>query len=176
MSRVGKLPVAIPQGVECSVTPTEIRVKGKLGELFLPITSDVHVEITDGVVQVSAANSSTFSRSMWGTVRSILVNMVKGVTTGFIQELEINGVGYRASVSGKTLNLALGYSHDIKYILPKDVDVKVDKNIITISGANKQKVGQIAAELMRLRPFEPYKGKGVFKKGKPGPRKEGKKK
>ncbi|MCD6035958.1 MAG: rplF [Rickettsiales bacterium] len=176
MSRVGKLPIEIPAGVQCEVKGREIRIKGTLGELKASYTSDVSVTVADGAVAVLPANDSKRSRAMWGTLRNLVNNMVKGVTQGFTNRIEINGVGYRASVSGKVLSLALGFSHDVKYVLPKDIEVKVDKNIIVISGVDKQKVGQVSAELMRLRPFEPYKGKGVFKEGKPGRRKEGKKK
>lgn len=177
MSRVGKLAVKLPSGVEASVNAARIEIKGKMGTLALEQLSGVEVKKEDDALTVTPANESLEARAMWGTVRSHLNNMVKGVTEGFSVELEINGVGYRAAIKGKVLTLTLGYSHEIKYMIPADVEVKVPQNTqIIISGASKQKVGQIAAEIMRFRPFEPYKGKGVFKKGKPGRRKEGKKK
>lgn len=177
MSRVGKLPVAIPEGVQVTLEPGRIAIKGKNGELTTEYTSDVTVEQTDGQIVVAPANDSKRSRSFWGTVRSLVGNMVQGVTEGFTIRLVVNGVGYRAQLQGDILSLALGYSHDIKYAVPVDIDIKVEKQtLLIISGADKQKVGQVASELMRLRPFEPYKGKGVYVEGKPGRRKEGKKK
>lgn len=177
MSRIGKLPITIPEGVNASVTDGAVIIKGKKGELTSAFTSDVKVELQDNILSVQPANETQKSRAMWGTIRSILENMVTGVSEGFIVRLEINGVGYRAALKGNILTLMLGYSHDIKYAVPKDIEVKCEKpTLLVISGADKQKVGQVAAEIMNMRPFEPYKGKGVFKEGKPGRRKEGKKK
>lgn len=177
MSRVGKLAVEIPSGVEVALSKEEIKIKGKLGELALSLNSTVNVAFENNSVQVQPANDSKESRAMWGTFRSTINNMVQGVNEGFTIRLEINGVGYKTSLKGSILTLSLGYSHDIKYALPEGVTIQCEKpTLLVISGYDKQKVGQVAAELMALRPFEPYKGKGVFVEGKPGRRKEGKKK
>lgn len=184
MSRVGKLPVEVPAGVEVSLKEGEIVIKGKLGELRCHITGDVKVTYNakpenneKPYVEVQPANETKKSRSMWGTTRNLIKNMVKGVSEGYEVTLEVNGVGYRAALNKNILTLTLGYSHEIKYAVPSDVKVVVDKQTtIILSGADKQRVGQIAAELMRLRKVEPYKGKGVYEKGSYIRRKEGKKK
>lgn len=177
MSRLGKLPVAIPEKVEVSVEPTAVKVKGPKGELSTVITGDVNISIDDGQVWVKPANDGKRARAMWGTVRSNISNLVQGVTEGFSKSLEVNGVGYRCAVQQNILTLSLGYSHEIKYVMPEGVDCKVDKQTsITISGADKQRVGQVAAELRALRKPEPYKGKGVKYADETIRRKEGKKK
>lgn len=177
MSRIGKLPVTIPNGVTVNLEGNTVTTKGQKGELKTTFTNDVKVEINDNVINVEPANSTKRSRSLWGTIRSVLENNVTGVSEGFTVRLEINGVGYRTSIKGNILTLMLGYSHDIKYAVPAGIEIVCEKpTLLVISGADKQKVGQVAAEIMRMRPFEPYKGKGVFKEGKPGRRKEGKKK
>ncbi len=177
MSRVGKLPVAIPDGVTVEHAGNNITVKGKKGELVLGLTGDVNVEVKDGSVVVQPANDSKQSRSMWGTTRSNISNMVQGVSEGFTKTLEIKGVGYRTSVQNNVITLLLGFSHEVKYVLPEGVEAKVDKQTtVILSGVDKQKVGQVAAELRELRKPEPYKGKGVRYQGEYVRMKEGKKK
>jgi large subunit ribosomal protein L6 len=177
MSRVGKLPVEIPSDVQVDLSEDSIKIKGKLGELTTDLVSGVKVEHAENKVVVAPANNSKQARSLWGTYRSIIANMVEGVSNGFEIRLEINGVGYRAAMDGKILTLTLGYSHEIKYAVSEDINIKCEKpTILVISGADKQKVGQVAGELMKLRPVEPYKGKGVYKEGAYIRRKEGKKK
>ena len=177
MSRLGKLPVAIPEKVEISFQDNRIQVKGPKGELSTMITGDVNVSVDDGQVWVKPANDGKRARAMWGTVRSNVLNLVQGVTEGYSKTLEVNGVGYRCAVQGNVLTLSLGFSHDVKYVMPEGVECKVDKQTtIIISGIDKQKVGQVAAELRALRKPEPYKGKGVKYADEQIRRKEGKKK
>ncbi len=177
MSRLGKLPVAFPSSVSVNVTDTRIVVKGAKAELSTVVTGDVEVTVTNGEVWVKPANDSKRARTMWGTVRSNVNNLVKGVTEGFTRQLEINGVGYRSNVVGNVLTLALGYSHEIKYVVPAGITVVCEKpTLITITGADKQKVGQVCAEIRALRKPEPYKGKGVRYVGEYVRMKEGKKK
>ena len=178
MSRIGKRPVALPAGVQVAIVDQLVRVKGKLGELEERLSPEVEVrqEGATIVVQPRDANDQR-GRAMWGLSRTLVANMVEGVTNGFSQKLEITGVGYRASVDGRILNLQLGYSHDIKVAIPSDIDVKAESPTqLTISGANRQRVGQLAAEIRGFRPPEPYKGKGVRYAGERILRKEGKKK
>ncbi len=177
MSRLGKLPVEVPEKVTVTLQPNLVLVKGPKGELSTPTTSDVVVEVKDGKVWVKPASESQRSRAMWGTVRANVKNVVEGVTKGFSKTLEISGVGYRASVQGQVLTIALGFSHEVKYIVPKGITVAVEKQTsITLSCADKQKLGQVAAEIRSLRPPEPYKGKGVKYSDETIRRKEGKKK
>jgi large subunit ribosomal protein L6 len=176
MSRLGKLPVAIPDKVTVSAANDLITVKGPNGELKTGYSNDVVVEIKEGKVWVKAANDSQRSRAMWGTVRANVKNLVEGVTKGYKKQLDITGVGYRAAAQGQILTLALGFSHEIKYIVPNDVKVAMDKTSIVLSSADKQKVGQVAAEIRALRGPEPYKGKGVRYSDETIRRKEGKKK
>ncbi len=177
MSRVGKHPVVIPSGVEVAMAGREIKVKGKLGELSARLTDDVVVTIANGEVAVKPVNDGSRARSMWGTSRSLINNMVTGVTEGFKVELEIQGVGYRASVAGKTLTLQLGFSHDIEYPMPDGIKIECEKPTqIAVSGIDRQRVGQVAAEIRQFRKPEPYKGKGIRYVGEWVRRKEGKKK
>ncbi len=177
MSRLGKLPVAIPDKVTVNVAPNAITVKGPKGELKTVNSSDVLVEITDGKVWVKPANDSQKARAMWGTVRANLKNLVEGVTNGYKKQLDITGVGYRAAAQGQILSISLGFSHEIKYVVPAGITVTVEKQTsITLAGFDKQKVGQVAAEIRSLRPPEPYKGKGVRYSIETIRRKEGKKK
>ncbi len=177
MSRVGKLPISIPSGVQVELGDKEIVIKGKLGELKTALNPLVTVSQEEQALTVKPANDSKDARSMWGTLRNVINNMVVGVSEGFTIRLEINGVGYRASADQKIITLSLGYSHDIKYAIPAGISVKCEKpTLIVLSGANKQLVGQVAGELMSLRPVEPYKGKGVYIEGSYIRRKEGKKK
>jgi large subunit ribosomal protein L6 len=177
MSRVGKNPVTVPDGVELKVESDRIVAKGKLGELAAPLSDLVKTELKDGEFAVEPANDTQKARAMWGTTRAVVQNMVTGVSAGFTRELEIVGVGYRAQVQGQTLNLQLGYSHDINYPIPEGITIKCAKpTSVSISGADKQRVGQVAAEIRGFRPPEPYKGKGVKYAGEQILRKEGKKK
>ena len=177
MSRVGKLPVTVPSEVNVTLDNSVLKVKGKLGELTLPIDDSVNITVEEGSVTVKPANDTKHARAMWGTYRNNINNMVVGVSNGYEIRLVINGVGYRASTDNKFITLALGFSHDIKYAIPKSVSIKVEKqNLIIISGYDKQLIGQIAGEIIKLRPVEPYKGKGVYIEGTPIRRKEGKKK
>jgi large subunit ribosomal protein L6 len=177
MSRVGKNPVTIPQGVTVDVASGVATVKGKLGTLKLPITKEVDVSVQDGKVLVKPVNETNESRVMWGTTRANLRNMVEGVSKGYSKALEINGVGYRAAVQGKNLQLQMGYSHDVLYPIPEGITIKCEKpTAVLISGYDKQKVGQVAAEIRAVRPPEPYKGKGIKYDAEHILRKEGKKK
>jgi large subunit ribosomal protein L6 len=177
MSRVGKNPVKVPAGVTADLSGRKLTIKGKLGELSLALSDQVQVKIEDGKVVFAPANDSKQARMMWGTARNLARNMVAGVSQGFRKNLEINGVGYRAAVQGKTLQLQLGYSHDVNYPIPDDVTIKCEKpTSISISGRDKQRVGQIAAEIRAFREPEPYKGKGIKYDTEMIRRKEGKKK
>ncbi len=177
MSRVGKHPVEVPSGVEVAVNGQLVSAKGKLGSLEFLATEDVSIKLEDGKVTVQPVNESQRARAMWGTARSRVQNLVTGVSEGFVRELEINGVGYRAAVEGKDLVLQLGYSHDVRYPIPEGIEIKCERpTAIKISGADKQKVGQVASEIRGYRKPEPYKGKGVKYLEETILRKEGKKK
>jgi len=177
MSRIGKNPVAIPAGVQVDLAGRILAAKGRLGELRLVVNNEVAATIADGAVTIAPKSESKRARAMWGTTRALVSNMVTGVATGFTRNLEINGVGYRASVQGSNLNLQLGYSHDIVYPIPPDVRITCERPIaITINGADRQRVGQVAAEIRGFRPPEPYKGKGIKYSTEIVRRKEGKKK
>ena len=177
MSRIGKNDVTILDGVNFSIDGQVLSVKGKLGELSEVITDAVEIIYKDSKVSVKPFNKDKNSLSQWGLVRSLINNMVIGVDKGFSKTLEVRGVGYRAAVDGDILNLQLGYSHDIKVAIPKEINVKCEKPTeILISGFSKQKVGQFAAEIRSLRKPEPYKGKGVRYSDEFVRQKEGKKK
>ena len=177
MSRIGKNPVALPDGVSVDIAGVVVTAKGKLGELSAQFTDDVEVTQEDNMVYVKPRNESREARKMWGTSKSIINNLVVGVSEGFTRKLEITGVGYRAQVQGKSLTLQLGFSHDVNYPIPEGIEIKCpDQNHIEISGANKQRVGQVAAEIRSYRPPEPYKGKGIKYDDEYILRKEGKKK
>ena len=177
MSRIGKHPVTIPAGVEVQLSGQTLTAKGRLGTLSLPVSSEVTATIADGAVTIAPNSESKRARAMWGTTRALVNNMVTGVASGFTRNLEINGVGYRAAVQGNTLNLQLGYSHDIPYPIPQDVRITCERpTAITITGADRQRVGQIAAEIRAFRPPEPYKGNGIKYSNEVIRRKEGKKK
>jgi len=161
MSRVGKVPVSIPSGIEVKIDGTKlIAKKGKL-EKCLETHGRVTMEIKDNQVFFYRVDDSKQSSAFWGTYRALFNNILIGLDKGFSKKLEINGVGYRANVNGKTLELQLGFSHPINYTIPEGIDIKVEKNTITVSGTDKQQVGQVAAEIRSFRPPEPYKGKGV---------------
>jgi large subunit ribosomal protein L6 len=177
MSRVGKNPVTVPSGVELKIDGSTVSAKGKLGLLSYQFTDEVAVKLEDGKVTVTPANDTKKARALWGTTRARIQNLVDGVNEGFKKDLEIVGVGYRAQVQGKSLNLQLGFSHDVNYPIPEGIQIKCEKpTSIEISGADKQLVGQVAAEIRGYRPPEPYKGKGVRYADEYILRKEGKKK
>jgi large subunit ribosomal protein L6 len=177
MSRVGKYPVPVPSGVSVQITGQNLTVKGKLGEAQRVLSEEVETTVDGDKVWVKPKTESKAARMMWGTTRALINNMVKGVSEGFTINLEINGVGYRAAVEGKTLKLQLGYSHDVDYPIPAGITMKCDKpTAISITGTDKQVVGQIAAEIRAFRGPEPYKGKGVKYETETILRKEGKKK
>jgi large subunit ribosomal protein L6 len=176
MSRVGKKPVPLPKGVTAAVNDNVVTVKGPKGELTLKLVPDVSVKVEDGAITV-APRETERARAMWGMQRSLLNNLVNGVTNGFTSKLEINGVGYRAAVQGKNLQLQLGFSHDVQYPIPDGITIVCEKpTMISITGIDKQLVGQVAAEIRGYRPPEPYKGKGVKYANERIRRKEGKKK
>ncbi len=177
MSRIGKKPVAVPSGVQANIERQKVKVKGPKGALEVVLHEDVSAAMENGAVQVTPRAESNRARAMWGLSRTLVSNLVAGVTTGFEQRLEISGVGYRAAVQGKNLQLALGYSHDVVYPIPEGIQIATPKPTeIVVSGIDRQKVGQVAAEIRGFRPPEPYKGKGVKYAGEYIFRKEGKKK
>ena len=177
MSRIGKRPIAIPGGVTANIADGQLAIKGPKGQLSMPLADDVTYAVEDGQISVQPANDTKRARSFWGMQRTLVQNLVTGVTEGFTKVLEINGVGYRANAQGKTLKLQLGYSHDVDYAVPEGIEIKTpDNTTVEISGIDKQKVGQVAAEIRRWRKPEPYKGKGIKYRGEYIFRKEGKKK
>ncbi len=177
MSRVGKNPVSVPSGVTVSIAAGQIMAKGKLGELAMRVSGDVAVTLEEGKIWVKPLRETKQARIMWGTTRNLVRSMMTGVSQGYRKSLEISGVGYRAAVQGKTLTLQLGYSHDVNYPIPSDIQIKCEKpTSILITGADKQRVGQVAAEIRDFRKPEPYKGKGIMYVGERIVRKEGKKK
>ena len=177
MSRIGKKSVPIPSGVTANVEGQTVKVKGPKGALQVVLPDDVTVKMEDGGVKVDPRNETKRARSMWGTSRTLVNNLVTGVTKGYERTLEITGVGYRAALQGKNLQIALGYSHDVIYPVPEGITIATPKPTeILVSGIDKQKVGQVAAEIRAFRPPEPYKGKGVKYSDEYIFRKEGKKK
>ena len=177
MSRSGRIPINIPENTEIKIENNVIFAKGKLGELSYDFKYNAKVEIKDKAIHVHKSGDSISQQKMWGTVRSRIRNIVEGVSSGFVKELELNGVGYKATQKGKILELLLGYSHPINFDVPDDLKIEVPKPTqIKISGIDKQKVGQIAANIRSFRKPEPYKGKGVKYKDEIIKRKEGKKK
>ena len=177
MSRIGKKSVPVPAGVTVNLAGANVSVKGPKGELSFLLTDQVLASMDAGAVKVDPKDKSKLSRSAWGMSRTMISNMITGVTAGYAKTLEISGVGYRAAVQGKVLQLALGYSHDINYPIPEGIEIKTPKPTeIVITGIDKQRVGQIAAEIRDFRGPEPYKGKGVKFAGEYIFRKEGKKK
>jgi large subunit ribosomal protein L6 len=177
MSRVGKKPVAIPSGVTANVQGQTVSVKGPKGTLSLVLHDDVSATVEGGNVKVDPRSETKRARAMWGTYRSLIAGVVEGVTKGYERKLEITGVGYRAALQGKVLNLQLGYAHDIAYPIPDGITITVPKPTeVVVTGIDGQKVGQVAAEIRAFRKPEPYKGKGVKYSGEFVFRKEGKKK
>ena len=177
MSRIGRKAVTVPSGVTASVEGQTVKVKGPKGAMQIVLPDEVAAKVDSGAVKVDPRNETKRARAMWGTSRTLIANLVTGVTKGFEKKLEITGVGFRAAVQGKNLQLALGYSHDVVYPIPEGIAVVTPKPTeIVISGIDRQKVGQVAAEIRDFRPPEPYKGKGVRHAGEYIFRKEGKKK
>jgi len=177
MSRIGKKPVAIPAGVSASIEGRTLSVKGPKGTLSLALADEVSYAVEDGAISVQPANETKRARSFWGMQRTLVQNLVTGVTEGFSKTLQITGVGYRANLQGKNLKLQLGYSHDVDFPIPEGIEIKTpDQTTVQISGIDRQKVGQVAAEIRRWRKPEPYKGKGIKYAGEFIFRKEGKKK
>ncbi|MGE4253172.1 MAG: 50S ribosomal protein L6 [Parvibaculaceae bacterium] len=177
MSRIGKKPVPVPTGVTVNLSGQNISVKGPKGELKLALVEHVLAKLEDGKIAVDPRDETKLARSCWGMSRTMISNMMKGVTQGYSRALEINGVGYRANVQGKVLQLNLGYSHDVNYPIPEGIEIKTPKPTeIVVSGIDKQRVGQVAAEIREFRGPEPYKGKGIKYSDERIFRKEGKKK
>jgi large subunit ribosomal protein L6 len=177
MSRIGKKPVAIPSGVTADIANGVLTVKGPKGTLTLKLRDEISYTVEGESILVQPANDTKEARAFWGMQRTLVSNLVEGVTEGFTKVLEITGVGYRATAQGRTLKLQLGYSHDVDYQIPEGIEVKTpDNTTVEISGIDKQKVGQVAAEIRRWRKPEPYKGKGIKYRGEYIFRKEGKKK
>jgi large subunit ribosomal protein L6 len=177
MSRIGKKPVPIPNGVTAGVQDGTVSIKGPKGELKLKLVPEVEAEVKDGSIVITPREDSDRARAMWGMQRTLVNNLVAGVTQGFSERLEISGVGYRAAVQGKNLQLQVGLSHDVLYPIPAGIQIICEKpTSISISGSDKQLVGQVAAEIRSYRPPEPYKGKGVRYASERIRRKEGKKK
>ena len=177
MSRIGKRPVTVPTGVTATVEGQTVKMKGPKGQLQFVVHDDVEVKFENGVVKVAPRVKTNRAQAMYGTARAQVANLVAGVTKGFEKKLEITGVGYRAALQGKNLQLALGYSHDVIYKIPEGIAITVQKPTeITITGNDSQRVGQVAAEIRSYRPPEPYKGKGVKYSDEFIFRKEGKKK
>jgi len=177
MSRIGKKPVPVPSGVTATINGQTVAVKGPKGELSFVLNDLVLAEMTDEGIKVDPRGNSKSARSMWGMSRTMVQNIITGVSAGFEKKLEITGVGYRAQVQGKNLQLALGFSHDVVFEVPEGIEVKCPKPTeIVINGIDKQSVGQVAAEIRKYRPPEPYKGKGIRYAGEFIVRKEGKKK
>lgn len=177
MSRIGNRPVAVPKGVTITVNGQEVKAKGPKGELSVSLAERIAVKHEDDALVVTPREETNEARALWGLSRTLVQNVVTGVSSGYSQALEISGVGFRAQVQGKTLQLQLGYSHDVSYPIPPGIEIKCEKpTALTVSGIDKQKVGQVAAEIRAYRPPEPYKGKGVKYAEERIFRKEGKKK
>jgi large subunit ribosomal protein L6 len=177
MSRIGKKPVPLPNGVTAAVQDGTVSVKGPKGEMKLRLVSEVEAAVKDGAISVTPREDTDRGRAMWGMQRTLVNNLVLGVTQGFSERLEISGVGYRAAVQGRNLQLQVGLSHDVLYPIPQGIQIVCEKpTSISISGSDKQLVGQVASEIRSYRPPEPYKGKGVRYASERIRRKEGKKK
>jgi large subunit ribosomal protein L6 len=177
MSRIGKRPIAVPSGITANVEGQTVKVKGPKGALSAVLPDEVAVKLDGGQIKVDPRSETKRARSQWGTSRTLVANLIAGVSKGFEQRLEINGVGYRAAVQGKNLQIALGYSHDVVYPIPEGITIATPRPVeIIITGSDRQKVGQVAAEIREFRPPEPYKGKGIKYADERIFRKEGKKK
>jgi large subunit ribosomal protein L6 len=174
MSRIGKLPISIPSGVTITVDPERITVAGSKGTLSQPQLPGITVTIEDNTLTVTRINDEPKVRAMHGLMRTLIDNMVQGVSQGFSKKLEINGVGYRVAMAGTGLKLNLGFSHDVNFAIPAGITAQIEQNVITISGIDKQQVGQVAADIRKLKKPEPYKGKGIKYVGERIIRKAGK--
>jgi large subunit ribosomal protein L6 len=175
MSRIGKKPVIVPDGVDVHIDGDMVTIKGPKGTLSQKIPAGISVELVNKEILVKTTLETLLTKKLWGTIRSILSNLIEGVTKGYEKKLEIEGVGYRATLSGKTLELLLGFSHPVKVEVQEGIEFKVEKNVITISGISKEAVGRVAAEIRALKKPEPYKGKGIRYSGEVVRRKAGKK-
>ena len=175
MSRIGKKPIEIKEGVKVEVDKNRVIVSGSKGSSEFVFRPEVAVEVSDGVVNVSKKGKYSAASALWGTTARIIENMIQGVSEGFEKKLELNGVGFRMEIQGKKINLALGFSHPVIVDIPEGLEVKIEKNIMSISGIDKQRVGQFSAEVRALKPVEPYKGKGFKYDDEIVRRKEGKK-
>lgn len=174
MSRIGKKPISIPQGVDTTVSANMVTVKGPKGTLSFAHRREVAVAVAESEVTVSKIGTTKLASALWGTTAKIISNMFEGVTKGFEKQLELNGVGYRMNLQGRKLIMALGFSHPVEMTLPEGLDAKIENNILTISGIDRQAVGQLASVIKKLKPVEPYKGKGFRYVGEQVRRKEGK--
>lgn len=174
MSRIGKQPIIIPQNTEVGVENNIVRVKGPLGVLARSFPGEMSVDVADGIVAVNLKKETVFARALWGTTASHIQNMIQGVNTFFVKKLVIDGIGYRAEVSGNNLVLHIGFSHPVIILIPDGVKVSVEKNILTISGIDKEKVGQFTASIRARKKPEPYKGKGIHYEHEVIRRKQGK--
>lgn len=174
MSRIGKQPIVIPAGVDVAINGQEVRVKGPKGEIVVAIHPAIAVAIADGVVTCSISHATKKSAALWGTMRAIVANAVQGVSEGFSKQLELQGVGYRASLQGNNLQLLVGFSHPVIVEAPAGITFAVEKEVITITGFDAYQVGQVAANIRKIRPPEPYKGKGIRYVGEHVRRKVGK--
>lgn len=175
MSRIGREPISLPNGVRVEMKERSVAVTGPKGELTFALPVGIDIEVTDGTLAVRQSASHRGTTALWGTTRAILAHMVEGVEKGFEKKLEIHGVGYRANVEGSTIVLAVGFSHPVRIEAPEGITFGVDKNIVTVSGIDKAKVGETAAVIRKVRPPEPYKGKGIRYMGEHVRRKAGKK-
>jgi large subunit ribosomal protein L6 len=161
MSKIGKKPIQIPEGVEIKIEERVVKVKGPKGELSLEIRPEIGINIKDNQIEVFPKNKTKQTKALWGTTRSLINNLVEGVTKGFQKQLEIQGIGYKANLEGRDLILEVGFSHPVRMKIPQGLEVSVSKNIITVTGIDKQLVGEFAAQIRKVRPPEPYKGKGI---------------
>jgi len=175
MSRVGKKPILIPQGIEVKISDNKVVVKGPKGEITKEIRPEIKIEVSEGKILVSPQKETQKTKAFWGLTRALIFNMIEGVTKGYEKKLQIEGVGYRASLEGEDLVLQVGFSHPVKIKKTESIKFSVEKNVITVSGIDKELVGQIAAKIRRVRPPEPYKGKGIRYLGEEVRRKVGKK-
>lgn len=175
MSRVGKQPIEIPTGVTVQIEGQKVTVKGPKGELSRTFRNEIAITQQENQLVVTPKEETNESRALWGLSRTLLANMVQGVTAGYEKKLEIEGVGYRASLEGDSLALQLGFSHPVKVKKPEDMSISVEKNVITVGGIDKEQVGQFAAKIRKIKPPEPYKGKGIHYEGEVIRRKLGKK-
>jgi len=175
MSRIGQKEIVLPSGVTASITEKSVTVKGPKGELGLNLPRGIMIEQKENLLLVRPKKQTGELKALWGTIRSLLANMVTGVSEGFVKKLEIHGVGYRAAAKGEMLELQVGFSHPVEIRAPKGIDFAVEKNVITVSGADKAMVGEMAAQIRKVKKPEPYKGKGIRYEGEHVRRKAGKK-